>query len=130
MSAQNEETIRRLLDAFNRRDKSSWVELCDPELEWFPPAEWPENAAASGAEGAWDLLTALDDPWQEGPYELGEVTTRGDDRLAARITRRVRGRTSGVDVDFAYWNVATFRDGKLARSEWFLDRDQAFARLG
>jgi hypothetical protein len=44
MSQENVEIGRQLADAVNRRDKAASLALCDPELEWVPPANWPENA--------------------------------------------------------------------------------------
>ena len=35
------------------------------------------------------------------------------------------GRTSGVEADFDYWGVGTSRNGKVVRSQWFAEREQA-----
>jgi hypothetical protein len=44
------ESVRRAVDAFNRRDSATWLALCDPDIEWRPLAEWPESAPIRGAE--------------------------------------------------------------------------------
>jgi ketosteroid isomerase-like protein len=115
----------KVLDAFNRRDKAAWLALCDPELEWVPPTNWPENATIRGREGIWDFNVRLDEPWEEGSYELIELIDGGNDKVAGRVRRHVRGKVSGVDAAFEYWNVVTLRDGKWLRSEWVADRGEA-----
>lgn len=38
MSQETVELARRGLDLFNRRDKTGWIALCDPEVENVPSA--------------------------------------------------------------------------------------------
>jgi ketosteroid isomerase-like protein len=66
MSQENVETVRQSLDALHRRDGAAWVALCDPEMEWFPPANWPETATIRGPEATWDFVIALNEPWGDG----------------------------------------------------------------
>jgi ketosteroid isomerase-like protein len=130
MSQQNVEIGRRILDAYNRRDKAEYIALCDPEMEWIPPAEWPEGAAVRGPEAIWQFIVELDEPWEEGVYELVEVIDAEDDKIVAHLRRTVRGKASGVDAQFEYWNLATFRHGKQLRAEWFTGRGEALAAAG
>jgi ketosteroid isomerase-like protein len=39
----------------------------------------------------------------------------------------MRGAASGVDGEMAIFILFTFREGKIARLEWFADRDSAVA---
>ena len=130
MPPENVEIGRRILDAYNRRDKAAYVALCDPEMEWIPPAEWPEAAPVRGPEAIWQFIVELDDPWEEGVYELVEIIDGTNDRIVAHLRRTVRGKASGVDAEFEYWNVATFRNGKQVRAEWFTGRTEALAAAG
>jgi ketosteroid isomerase-like protein len=130
MPPENVEIGRRILDAYNRRDKAAYVALCDPEMEWIPPAEWPEAAPVRGPEAIWQFIVELDEPWEEGVYELVEVIDGTNDRIVAHLRRTVRGKASGVDAEFEYWNVATFRRRKQLRAEWFTGRTEAFAAAG
>ena len=52
------------------------------------------------------------------------------DRIAARMRRKLRGKSSGVEVEYDYWVVFTFRDGMFARAEWFEGRQEALAAAG
>jgi len=130
MSQENVEIGRRILDAYNRRDKAAYFALCDPELEWVPPAEWPEAAPVRGREAVWHFIVELDEPWERGVYELVEVIDVTDDKIVAQLRRKVRGKTSGLDAEFERWNLVTFRHGKQLRSEWFAGRADALAAAG
>ncbi len=131
MSQESVELMRRGFDAFNRRDRAAWLELAHPELVWVPPADWPENAPVSGHEAVWDFAVSLSEPWEEGSYELGElIADQENDVVAVHVSRRVRGKGSGVEAEFQYWLVGTFRDGKFVRTEWFADRGDALEAAG
>ena len=125
MSQENVELARRALDAFHRRDKAAFLALCDPDYEWVPPADWPETAPVRGSEAVWAFLLELDEPWEAGTYEIAELFGCGGDKVVMHVRRHVRGKTSGVEADFDYWHVGTWRDGKGLRSEWFGDREAA-----
>jgi ketosteroid isomerase-like protein len=130
MSQQNVEIGRRILDAYNRRDRATYLALCDPEMEWIPPSDWPEAAPVHGREAIWDFIVEVDEPWERGVYELVDVRAGRDDKIVAHLRRVVRGKTSGIDTTFEYWNVATFRHGKQLRAEWFTDPTEAVRAAG
>jgi ketosteroid isomerase-like protein len=125
MSQENVETMRRGLAAFSRRDKAGWVALCDPEVESVPAVEFPENAPIRGAEAVWEALVEVDDVFDEGAWEWGELIDAGKDKVVANQLREMLGRASGAGVAWSYWVVCTFRDGRLLRMEWFADRSEA-----
>jgi len=129
MSQENVERMHRAFDAFARRDKAAWLELADPDLELAAVGDWPETDPIRGAEAAWEFLVATDEPWERGPYELVEVID-GDDKIVAHQRRDLRGKSSGVEVEYDYWLVLTHRDGKAVRLEWFADREVALEAAG
>jgi ketosteroid isomerase-like protein len=130
MSEGNIEVVRRGLDAFNRRDKAAWVAVCDPDVENFPPKEWPENAPIRGAEAIWDFFVEAVNAWEEGSFQWKEFIDAGTDKIVANQQREMRGKASGAGVVWSYWVVFTFRDGKLIRFEWFRDRTEALEAAG
>src|SRR5437016_14202757 len=79
MFKQNAEVIRRAFDAFERRDKAAWIDVCDPELEVAPVGAWPESPSIRGADAAWEFFLASDDPWESGGFEVTELTDAGKD---------------------------------------------------
>ena len=52
MSEANVETVERALDAFTRRDKAGWFELCDPDIELSPTDDRPETDREIALEAA------------------------------------------------------------------------------
>jgi ketosteroid isomerase-like protein len=75
-------------------------------------------------------MLALNEPWEEGSYELMELIDGTEDMIAARVGRHVRGQSSGIAAEFEYWAVVTFREGKVLRIEWFADGCEALAAVG
>jgi ketosteroid isomerase-like protein len=130
MSQENVRLFREAIDAFNRRDRATWLALCDPEYENLPPRDWPEARSIRGREAIWDFFVAAQEPWDEGSFELGEVIDAGDDTLVAEQRAEMRGKASGAGVAWNYWHVITMRDGKAVRSEWFRDRTEALEAAG
>lgn len=102
--------------------------MCDPGIEVVPVGEWPEGEIR-GRDSVWDFLLASDEPWEPGPYEAAEVSD-GQDAVAVRMKRKLRGRSSGVEVDYDYWAVFSFRNGKVIRVEWFDERGDAHKAAG
>src|SRR5438270_8537014 len=119
MSQENVQTLHRGMDAFNRRDRAAWLALCDPEYETVPSDDWPEMEPIRGPEDAWDFYIEADEPWERSPYEYVEAMDGGNDKVVARMRREMRGKASGASVEYSYWVVVTFRDGKVLRVEWF-----------
>jgi ketosteroid isomerase-like protein len=113
MSQENVERMRLSFDAFTRRDKVAWLELCDPDFEWVPIPEWPQ-APIRGREAVWDFVIAFDEPWERGTlFEIVEVIDDGD-KVVTHLRRDLRGKSSGIEVEYDYWLVLTFRDGKIS----------------
>ena len=130
MSRENVETTRELLDAFNRDDQEAWLTMVDPGAEMVPWQGWPESAPIRGAEAIWDFYVEVTSTWAEGTTDLGEIIVAGADKIVANNRRDARGRTSGAGVEFSYWTVSTYRNGRVVRFEWFADRAAALEAVG
>jgi ketosteroid isomerase-like protein len=128
MSEENIQRMRQAQAAFERGDKETWLGLVHDDVEAVPMGDWPEGHIR-GREAVWDFFVAADEPWKPGRYELDEVADGGD-YVAARMRRHLRGKSSGVEVEYDYWVVFTFRDGMFARAEWFEDRQEALEAAG
>src|SRR5436190_23747629 len=123
MSQENAEMLRRALEAVAGRHKAIWDEVCDPNVEVVPVGDWPEGQL-QGREAAWDFFVAADEPWEGGAFEIVEFIDVGD-QAVAHLERDMKGKSSGVEVHYDYWLVATVRDGKARRLDWFETREQA-----
>jgi ketosteroid isomerase-like protein len=125
---ENVERLRQGLDAFARRDEAAWNELADPELEVVPVPDWPEGAIR-GREAAWDFFIAAEEPWEPGSFEMVEVID-SDDKVVTHLKRDMRGKSSGVEVQYDYWLMAVIRNRKALRLEWFETREEALEAAG
>jgi ketosteroid isomerase-like protein len=130
MSQENVQLFREAVDAFNRRDKAAFIALCDPEYENLPPRDWPESAPIHGPEAIWNFFVAVQEPWEESSFEVGELIDAGNDKVVARQHAWMRGRSSGAGVTWSLWHVVTYRDCLAVRSEWFIERAEALEAAG
>ena len=130
MSEDKVEILRRATDAMSRRDRETWLPLFAPEAEFRADPDWPESETVRGREAVWDITVSIADAWERVPVEMVEVIDAGDDRLVARFRQPVRGRASGVETEFDYWWVGTFREGRILGNYWFSDRARALEAAG
>jgi hypothetical protein len=92
--------------------------------------EGPRGLIARGVDGFitfWrDWLTAFE-AWNVGSADLIEVDAN---RVLAIYDAHARSKTAQVDMDFHAAHLMTFRDGKLARVELFLNHTDALEAAG
>ena len=124
------EVMRRAGDAINRRDKEAWLSLVDPRTEFRADPNWPESETVRGCDAVWDIQVGILDSWEDAPFEMDEVIDAGNDQVLIRYRQPVRGKTSGVETEFDYWCLGTFREGIILGSYWFSDRAPAFEAAG
>ena len=129
MSEKNLETFRRSLEAFDRRDKASWLKARDRDYEVITSNVWPEGDVR-GRGAAWDLYVTIADAVERRLFSDDiEVMEGGADKVLVHQRNDVRGER-GVNVEIDYWVVVSFRDGKMIRDQWFGSRDKALEAAG
>jgi ketosteroid isomerase-like protein len=69
-------------------------------------------------------------PWDQAVFDYSEFVQAGENRLVAHFAGAVQGKASGAHVAWDYWQVGTFRDGKVLRIEWFAGRAEALKAAG
>ena len=130
MSRDKAEILRRGNDAINRQDKVAWLATMDADAVLVPARQWPEEEPIRGADAIWDFYLQVGAAWEESPYEVGNFVEAGDDALLMNVRRDARGKASGAAVPFDYWALCGFRDGRMARIDWFADRAEALKAAG
>ena len=63
-------------------------------------------------------------------YELSEVFAVGADRVLARGEWGGQGEASGIETYSSLTTVWTVRHGKISRTEFFFDHDEALEAVG
>jgi ketosteroid isomerase-like protein len=131
VSQENVEKATDFIAAYNRRDFDAAVEFFDPEIEWvLPPLQ--RSDSCRGPDEVKRFWEGLDETFEELRLDPQESVDAGD-RVAIRLRYYARGKGSGVEIEGdLYHQVATFRDGKMVRIEYFTDWPQALeaAELG
>jgi ketosteroid isomerase-like protein len=130
MSKKNVEIVKRLADAFNRRDLDAYDGLCTPDFEWFPAFPgMVEGAGYRGREGIEAFLEMLSETWEEFRMRVDEFRDLGD-RVLWLGRMEGQGRGSGVPVDAPIGVICDVRGGKVWRSRAYLDHGEALRAAG
>jgi ketosteroid isomerase-like protein len=128
MSQENVDKVRDFIDAYNRRDFDAAIESFDPEIDFVLPARQSADSG-HGPDHVISFWEGIDETFDELRL-LPEEFIDGGDRVATRLRHYGRSR-SGVEIDEElYHQVATFRDGRIVRLEYFGDWNAALEAAG
>ena len=90
---------------------------------------WPEQQTYEGVEGARVFLRDWLEAWDDWQVDVEALHDSGD-KVVAIVRQRGRSKSSGLNVDMAFGQVFTIRDGKLARMEMYADPAEALQAVG
>lgn len=131
MSHENVETVRGMLEAWNRVDFEGWVAAAHPEAEWSSAivrqVEGPETVyrGLTAFRRFWDDWHAL---WDLS-IEPTDIRDLGDTVVAlARAT--TKGKAGGVEVEQGIGYVVEFEDGLVRRVRAYLSPEEALEAAG
>jgi ketosteroid isomerase-like protein len=128
MPAENVEIVRRLVDAFYRRDVETALALMDPEVEFH--SALVEKKTYHGYAGLAQYRQDLDAVWSEWRSEDDRFLEAGKDRVLHLYRILGVGRGSGVRVQQDIAILWTLRGGRILRGEVFLDQADALDAAG
>lgn len=123
MSQENLEAFKRGIDAYNRRDVEALLDELDPEVEWRPSLPvllGGDETVYRGHDGARKLLRDLDEVLAERQLDLPEIRDEGD-RVVAKGSLRIRGKSSGALTESPFTWVAEFKNGRSFRIRTYLE---------
>jgi ketosteroid isomerase-like protein len=128
MSQENVDKVRDFIDAYNRRDFDAAIESFDPEIDFVLPARQSADSG-HGPDHVIRFWEGIDETFDELRL-LPQEFIDGGDRVATRLRHYGRSR-SGAEIDEElYHQVATFRDGRIVRLEYFGDWNAALEGAG
>jgi ketosteroid isomerase-like protein len=129
VSEDNVEIVRGVYDAAARRDSAAVLAAYHPEIELdasrIALGGLMGQPVRRGHEGARSFFRDIHDAWQHLGYDLSELIDAGEERVVSVVTRRGRGRTSGIEVGVTVALVWTLSGGKVTRIVWFATREEA-----
>jgi ketosteroid isomerase-like protein len=127
MSQENVELVRARYAQFASGDFSSFAEYPD-DLEFVTDPAMPDAGTYRG-EAARRWTTAWVESFDQLAMEATEIVDAGD-KVVVAILQRGRPHGSQAVVEGRWWQVLTFRQSELARSELFADRADALKAVG
>lgn len=127
MSQENVEVARKNNEAFRRGDWDGLAASYDPDIAIRADPRWPDQRAY-GREAAMNFFRSAWDAW--GPdVRIEEIVDLGD-RLIVRMVWNTHARHTGIEGDFRFSEIVTYRDGQVILVEYFLEHEQALKAVG
>jgi ketosteroid isomerase-like protein len=128
MSGENVELVGRLLDAFNRGDYASCLDLLDSAVEWRGPQALPEAGVLRGHDEVAAVWGAWLAAWEYYRYEVDEIIEVAPGQVVVTGREFARGRESGAELEArpssALYEVSR---GKVVRFRRYEERTAAVA---
>ena len=132
MSQENVEAVRRVSDAYNRRDVGAMLDELHPEIEWYPWLQVQLGGGTTvyrGYQGVREGIRDVEEAFSEIEAEQSEVRDLGE-RVVAIGQLRGRGKESGALTESALAWIVEFKSGKVIRVREYLDPKEALEAAG
>ena len=129
MSADNVETVRRIMAAFNERDFGGMATELSEDAELYPLRAQLEGKAYFGPTGVREMFADFDEDWIDLRIGIDDIRAVGD-QVVAVCRLRSRGRTSGVDLEVPIGFLWRFREGKAVYMRSYSEPDGAARAAG
>jgi len=130
MASRNVEQLIEGFRAMERGDVEWIVALADPEVEFVNPDHALESGTRHGPDGLRVGMAGILEAFEDLRFEHDQIL-EVEDRVVATGTFTGRGRGSGMPfgpMPFAV--VATLREGRLVRYQWFAEPEEAMRAAG
>jgi ketosteroid isomerase-like protein len=130
MSEENVEVVRDSVAAINEGDYGRAMgHLADDVVLENPAGVFAGTFRGREAVGEWfgDWFRTFD--WNVH-IDIREIAEIGDDCVLLVHDLRGRGRGSGVDVEQTFAYLYRLREGKIARMDGYLSREEALEAAG
>jgi hypothetical protein len=113
--------------AFNARDWDAFYALTTDDYSTHTDPLWPGGGGFHGREEIDRSLRQFLEPWEELHYERKADPVMIGGRAVERGAWLGTGRSTGIVGEIEFTLVQTVRDRLLARSDFFLDHEDALA---
>ena len=111
------EVVRAAFGAFNRRAMDEGSRYLTPDVEWHVPESALNPSVVRGVEELRELLEAEFEAFSEVRREPVELEQDDEGRVVGTISSRVRGRASGIELEYDADYAFTVCAGRIARGE-------------
>ena len=130
MSQENVDMMRRAYEAYNRGDIDEGLSDYALDCRYTAAGTIPDRTGVfHGREGYKEFIGWLRSEFDDAQAEIDELID-ANDTVFLGATLRGRGRQSGAEAKFTFWQVWTIENGKFARGQGFATRDEALEAVG
>jgi ketosteroid isomerase-like protein len=132
MSRENVEVVRRGVDAFNADDTAGFLDVWDPDCEFFTVTGSQMNATPyRGHEGIRRYREESAETWKELRLDTEQILEGEDDDVVVAVgVLKGEGRGSGVRVEQRIGLVYELRGRKVRRCRAYPDPSDALQAVG
>ena len=106
---------REGLEAFQRGDIETFLNLLDPDVEVFSPPELPNPAHFTGRDDYLPWASRWLDAWETFALEAEAIEPVGEHHVLTTALQRGVGKGSGVEVEMRVYYLTEYRDGLATR---------------
>jgi uncharacterized protein len=129
MSQGNVEIVRGIYEAWAKGDFRARLDHLDPHVVLVIRPDFPEFGVFVGPEGVRELMHRFLEQWELLTIEAKHLEAVGDTVLA-RVVQHGKGSVSGIEGDIPYFQLFTFRGGKIVRMESIMSEGEALEAAG
>jgi ketosteroid isomerase-like protein len=126
MSEKNVDIIKRMFEAFGRRDITAVLGMFSEDIEFQSPVTRVEHVEISwsrprkGREQVAQFFKELAEKVQPEPFEVVEIIAQGD-KVVVEGRNRGSVRSTGSTYEHDWVMIFTLRDGKIAKIRHYYD---------
>jgi ketosteroid isomerase-like protein len=117
------------MDAYAAGDTDTLFALCDPDVELVEWPDTPDSRTFHGYDGALEAFRSWGEAWEWLRSDIEEIVEVGE-RVLVRCHTRAKGKGSTVEVESGTYNVFTIKEGRVARIQFFTQKDPALRAAG
>jgi ketosteroid isomerase-like protein len=130
MSDERISAVREFVAAITERDVEAALELCHPEIEFFPLMAQLAAKPYRGFAGIRRYFNDIDATWEEWRVEVDRLVFAPDGRVVVVTSTHMRGKGSGLPFAQRVAHVWQFKDQKLWRATLYRDPADAMRATG
>jgi ketosteroid isomerase-like protein len=129
MSQDHLEIVRRMFDSWTKGDFRAGGNDLDPHVTFVVRPPFPESGVVHSPEGVRRYMDGFLEQFDQLTIEAEKIRAAGD-TVVVQARQHGTGRSSGAPADLRYFQLFTFRAGKIVRIESILDEDEALEAAG
>jgi len=129
MREGNVETIRDVYEHWGAGDFRAGASLFEPASVFILSPDFPDSGIYVGADAVVGYMRGFLEPWENLTITALEFSVFGD-TVVVEVQQQGKGRLSGADTGFSYFQLWTFRGETLTRLENLMTREEAMAAVG